>query len=60
MKKAPWFSNTPKHRNDKEQPIYHDNSSCMEGDNIPENDKRAGTDNRPLCPQCGRLDAAGR
>jgi hypothetical protein len=60
MKKAPWFSTVPIHPKDKEEPIYHDNSNCMEGDNIPEGNKRAGTDNRLLCPQCGRLDAAGR
>lgn len=60
MKKAPWFSNAPKHLNDKEQPFYHDNSACTEGDAIPVEERRAGTDSRPLCPQCGRLDVAGR
>jgi hypothetical protein len=60
MKKAPWFSTVPKLRTDKEEPVYHDNSSCMEGDNIPEENKSAGTDNRQICPQCSRLDAAGR
>jgi hypothetical protein len=60
MKKAPWFSSAPKHRYDQEEAVYHDNSACMEGDNIPEQDNRAGTDHRPLCPQCERLDAAGR
>jgi hypothetical protein len=60
MKKSPWFSSAPTHPKDKQQPVYHDNSACMEGDNIPENHKRSGTDNRPLCPQCGRLGDAGR
>jgi hypothetical protein len=60
MKTAPWFSNSPKHRNRKEQPFYHDNSACPEGASIPEEERCAGTDSRPLCPQCGRLAAAGQ
>jgi hypothetical protein len=60
MKKSPWFSSATPHGDDKEKAVYHDNSTCMEGDNIPREHRRAGTDNRQLCPQCGRLDAAGR
>lgn len=58
MKTSPWYSTevleTP------EEPIHHDNTSCMDGDNIQKNFRRYGTDNRPLCKQCERLDAAGR
>jgi hypothetical protein len=60
MKKDPWHAVAAKSSRKAEEAVYHDNSSCMEGDNIPEEDKRAGTDNRILCPQCARLDAAGR
>ena len=42
MKKAPWFSTVPVHPKDKEEPIYHDNSNCMEGDNIPEGNNVPG------------------
>jgi hypothetical protein len=57
MKIKPWFST------DSEQAaelVHHDNTSCMDGSNIEKNHHRYGTDNRPLCKQCARLDAAGR
>lgn len=47
-------------RSADEEAVHHDNTSCMEGDNIEKNYHRYGTDNRPLCKQCERLDAAGR
>jgi len=47
-------------QNADEEEVHHDNTVCMEGDNIPKNYQRYGTDNRPLCKQCARLDAAGR
>jgi hypothetical protein len=40
--------------------VHHDNTSCLEGGLIEKNHHRYGTDNRPLCKQCARLDAAGR
>lgn len=60
MRKKPWHAVAPKSSKFAVALVYHDNSVCMEGDNIPENDKREGTDNRLICPQCERLDAAGR
>jgi len=59
MKITPWFSTGAKPYADEEA-YYHDNTSCMEGDNIPKDKKQHGTGNRSLCPQCARLDAAGR
>ncbi|MCE0497149.1 MAG: hypothetical protein LV481_04295 [Methylacidiphilales bacterium] len=59
MKTTPWYS-TEANPNANEEAFHHDNTTCVEGDNILKNHKRHGTDNRPLCPQCERLDAAGR
>jgi hypothetical protein len=59
MKTNPWFSTEAEQLNDV-APVHHDNTSCMDGDNVGKNFHRYGTDNRPLCKQCARLDAAGR
>lgn len=32
--------------------VYHDNSSCTEGNNIEPENKRSGTDGRPKCSRC--------
>jgi hypothetical protein len=36
--------------------VYHDNSSCTEGNNIETANKKAGTDGRPKCEHCTRLN----
>ncbi len=59
MKTSPWFS-TEVEQGVSEKEVHHDNTTCMEGDNIGKNYRRYGTDNRPLCKQCARLDDAGR
>ena len=40
--------------------VHHHNSLCKVGKKIEKNHHRYGTDNRPLCKQCARLDGAGR
>lgn len=35
--------------------VYHDNSSCTEGNNIETANKRSGTAGRPKCAHCVRL-----
>lgn len=59
MKTSPWFS-TEANQYPSEDEVHHDNTTCMDGDNIGKNFRRYGTDNRPLCKQCARLDEAGR
>lgn len=59
MKTSPWFS-TETEQDKEAVPVHHDNTSCMDGDSINKNHHRYGTDNRPLCRQCARLDEAGR
>jgi hypothetical protein len=59
MKVRPWFS---MERPDvpSQELFHHDNPSCLEGAGIHKNHHRYGTDNRPLCKKCARLNAAGR
>jgi hypothetical protein len=59
MKTTPWFS-TEDVEDDLEVQVHHDNTTCTNGDHIGKNYRRYGTDNRPLCKQCARLNAAGR
>ena len=35
--------------------VYHDESTCTEGNNIEPHYKRSGTDNRPKCKTCVRI-----
>lgn len=49
-KVAPFHSVKPNTRN-----VYHDNSSCTEGNNIETANKKSGTDGRPKCEHCSRL-----
>ena len=58
MKTSPWFSTEVEEK--PANSVHHDTTSCMEGDSIGKNFHRYGTDNRPLCKQCARLDEAGR
>jgi hypothetical protein len=59
MKTNPWFS-TERQEDANETAVYHNNTSCSTGDAIEKNHHRYGTDNRPLCKKCSKLDAAGR
>lgn len=51
MKTAPWHSAL-----ESDRKVYHDNTACTEGNNIEARYKRSGTDNRPKCEHCKRLD----
>jgi hypothetical protein len=58
MKTSSWFSterDVPAVEN-----VYHHNTMCREGKKVAKNHHRHGTDNRPLCEECARLDAAGK
>jgi hypothetical protein len=39
--------------------VYHDNSACPPGRDIPANERRAGTNNYRLCNDCGTLNNQG-
>lgn len=38
-----------------DNPVYHDNSSCTEGNNIETKNRMPGTGGRPKCDHCKRL-----
>ena len=59
MKTSPWFS-IEAVTDEAPKLIHHDNTSCTEGGSIQKNHRRYGTDNRPLCKKCARLDEMGR
>src|SRR5581483_954995 len=40
--------------------VYHNNSSCEFGKQIPEAERRNGTNAYELCEDCGRLNAAAQ
>jgi hypothetical protein len=59
MKTIPWFSTERKNfAYEHKETVHHDNMSCQEGGNILKKHLQSGTDNRPLCKQCARLNAA--
>jgi len=55
MKTSPWYSVKP-----NAPPVYHDNTECHLGNNIERENRRSGTDGRPKCEVCERLDREGR
>jgi hypothetical protein len=56
---SPWFS-TENTSESTKIAVHHHNTSCRAGKNIEKNHRRYGTDNRPLCRECARLDSVGR
>ena len=40
--------------------VYHDESTCTEGNNIESYYKKNGTDNRPKCVHCKRISGMSR
>jgi hypothetical protein len=58
MKTNPWFS-TEDAQAELSKPIHHNNTACKSGAKIGKNHSRYGTDNRPLCKECTRLNEIG-
>ena len=53
-KVSAFYSVKPNDRN-----VHHNNNKCTEGNNIEKFNRRDGTDNRPLCEHCKRLNDRG-
>jgi hypothetical protein len=53
-----WFS-TERQETEKAN-VHHHNTACKVGKKVEKNHHRYGTDNRPLCKECARLDSVGR
>ena len=43
-----------------EKRVHHDNGACRPGQDIPTNERRAGTGGYRLCEICDDLDRKGR
>jgi hypothetical protein len=50
MVTEPWHSVKP-----SDPQVYHNNTLCTEGNNIERQNRRSGTDGRPLCRHCARI-----
>jgi len=51
-KVPPFHSSIPQYRN-----VYHDDNKCPEGKKIRARNRRPGTDERPRCSHCMRLES---
>lgn len=51
MKTNPWHS-----KKETDRKVYHDNTSCTEGNNIEKQNVQSGTGGRPRCQHCAQLD----
>jgi len=56
---SPWFSVKTGQGSGK-MAVYHQNTSCKAGKNIGKTSRQFGTDDRPLCKQCARLNDVAR
>ena len=43
-----------------QEPVYHNNTKCTEGNNIEPRYRREGTGGRVLCKRCSKLNAERR
>lgn len=51
----PWHST----RKDQDK-VHHNNTLCVDGNNIESYYRKAGTGGLPLCARCARLNAEGK
>jgi hypothetical protein len=54
-KVAAWHSKRPNDPN-----VYHNNDKCTEGNNIETYNRVPGSDGRPLCKHCEKLNTEGK
>jgi hypothetical protein len=54
-KVAPFHS-----KKNSDRKVYHDNNECTEGNNIEKYYLASGTDNRPLCEHCKKINEGGK
>jgi hypothetical protein len=51
MKSAPYYSINP-----TDPDVHHDHSDCPSGQQIPSANRRNGTNGKPRCKHCEKLD----
>ncbi len=59
-KVAPFYSVNEANKPAHEHRVYHDNSACASGRDIPANERRQGTNNYDRCENCARMEQQGR
>ena len=47
-------------RKPAENQVYHNNSACRPGQDIPPSERRSGTNGYHLCGDCNKLNNQGR
>jgi hypothetical protein len=52
--RGPWYSTRPVATK------HHNNTRCIEGNNIEDRNLARGTGNLPLCTRCAELNSAGK
>jgi hypothetical protein len=60
MPKSPSFHSVNEEKKPAAGRVYHDNSACPPGRDIPVNERRPGSNNYRLCHDCGTLNNQGR
>ena len=40
--------------------VYHDNSACQTGQQIPREKRLKGNEGKPLCKECDNLNSLGK
>jgi len=60
MPKTPSFHSVNEEKKPAAGRVYHDNSACPPGRDIPANERRPGSNNYRLCHDCGTLNNQGR
>ncbi len=60
MPKTPSFHSVNEDKKPAAGRVYHDNSACPPGRDIPVNERRPGSNNYRLCHDCGTLNNQGR
>ena len=59
MPKTPAFYSVNEAQKIPANRVYHDNSACPSGRDIPQNERRLGTGGYRLCNNCENLDRQG-
>ncbi len=60
MPRVPEFYSINEVQKPQQHRVYHNNSACPPGRDIPANERRPGTNGYRLCEDCNRLNNQGR
>ena len=60
MPRVPDFYSINEVMKPQQNRVYHNNSACAPGRDIPANERRPGTNAYRLCADCSRLNNEGR